>query len=130
MSAARSEFVTKLVVQGVEMVFHKTLNPVRAEAVIRKLAHFSEFALLSVSLCLCFTLFQIRFRHFAIYVMFFGLLTAVTDEFLQKFTPGRGSSVSDVLIDFSGVLCGMIFFICMAALIKFITAKPQNKRVR
>ena len=42
--------------------------------------------------------------------MFICLFYAVTDEYHQMFIPGRGSSVSDVLIDFGGALVGLGFF--------------------
>lgn len=36
------------------------------------------------------------------------MLTALTDETIQLFYDGRGSLVTDVWIDFSGVVMGMI----------------------
>ena len=42
--------------------------------------------------------------------MFVCLFYAVTDEFHQSFVPGRGSLVSDVLVDFGGTLIGLTFF--------------------
>ena len=39
--------------------------------------------------------------------LFFALLCAVADEFLQSFT-GRTSSVRDVLIDFGGAVSGLL----------------------
>ena len=35
-----------------------------------------------------------------------GLCVASIDEFLQLFSPGRGAELSDVGIDFTGVLIG------------------------
>ena len=69
---------------------------------IRKAAHFTEFTLFSLSFTrLCG---KCRWKN-PILPLFAGLLVAVSDEFLQSFT-GRGSSVRDVIVDFSGVLFG------------------------
>ena len=71
---------------------------------VRKGAHFSEFALLGLSLWLLMLSLRDRFGIFCPGVMLFAALgTAVTDEFIQSFT-GRTSSVSDVLVDFSGAV--------------------------
>ena len=73
---------------------------------IRKAGHFSEYA--------CFSLFFGNFcrsignlpgNNWQLLSLFVCLAVAVSDEFLQSFT-GRGSSVRDVVLDFSGALLG------------------------
>ena len=53
---------------------------------VRKAAHFSEFALHGLFLSGCFSM---TFRRRIIYVLFFGLLTACIDEYIQLFSSGR-----------------------------------------
>ncbi len=72
---------------------------------LRKLAHFLEFAIQTWILCRTFAVFNTSQRTANGYILFLALLTAVLDEYIQLFAHGRGSSVSDVLLDFSGVLC-------------------------
>jgi len=73
---------------------------------VRKGAHFTEFALLGFSLWLLMLSIRDKFGVLCPGVMLFSALaTAVTDEFIQRFT-GRTSSVTDVLIDFGGALAG------------------------
>lgn len=77
--------------------------------IVRKLAHFSEFAALGF-----FTIHLFRVRrqihcHSILHSLFFGLLCALTDESIQLFND-RSAQVSDVWIDFSGVCCGILFF--------------------
>ncbi len=77
--------------------------------VIRKLAHFIEFCILAVLVCGAEYGFYLKTGNnnkFAI--LFTVLLAAVLDEFIQSFT-GRGSSVRDVLVDFSGGAFGTAF---------------------
>ncbi len=75
--------------------------------IIRKSAHITEFAVLSVFVML--TLFEMKkLPHRAsIYTMFAGLLTACADEQIQFFVPGRSCEVRDVLVDFAGVILGI-----------------------
>ena len=75
---------------------------------VRKMAHFIEFFLLGMLLTgivRSFTSYLIR--HLPI-GLFLGLLIPVCDEFIQSFVEGRSSQVSDVLLDFGGVVCGTV----------------------
>lgn len=78
------------------------------EHYIRKLAHFCEFALLGLLLCRSFSAFGVKNFAATGYILFLGLLTAVIDEYIQSFSPGRGSMVKDVLLDFAGVFCAWL----------------------
>lgn len=77
---------------------------------IRKLAHFTEFFILGTLLSLFFaTLNALRNKRFRFFVNVasaaaFGLAAAFCDELLQLTSPGRSCQLSDVLLDFSGVL--------------------------
>lgn len=80
--------------------------------IIRKGAHIAEFFIQSFFLGLIFVYGRKQFTHNVIYVLFFGLLTGCIDEFIQNFVNGRGSMVSDVFVDFSGVLLAAL--LCLA----------------
>lgn len=86
---------------------------------VRKAAHFTEFAVFGIFLTLL--MFSIEkltgHRHLAA-VFFTALATAVTDEFIQNFT-GRSSMVSDVLIDFSGAVTGILLVSLILWLIRY-----------
>ncbi len=68
---------------------------------VRKLAHFAEFGFLAFEAFLFTRIQRLPPLTSAILSLPFGLLIAAIDETLQIFT-NRGSSVVDVLIDFSG----------------------------
>lgn len=86
------------------------------EHLIRKTAHFCEFAALGfVTVHLCAVRCCVQ-PHYVLHSLFFGLACAVTDESLQMLSD-RSAQVSDILLDFSGVLCGsaiflLLFWIC------------------
>ena len=70
---------------------------------LRKLAHFTEFATLGFLLSMLFRLKQRKIW----YVLPLGVMTACMDETIQMFVPDRGPGILDVGIDTCGVLTGM-----------------------
>ena len=91
-----------------------------SELLVRKLAHFAEYALLGFWLMLTLRVYTRRIISCIAWPLFFGLLTAVADEFFQLFIPGRAGQVKDVVIDFGGVLSGLclgLFSILLASAI-------------
>ena len=77
------------------------------ETAVRKAAHVFEYLVLSAVFASGFPVFGKRIKY--VYPLFFSLITAVLDEYLQFFT-GRGSQVPDVLIDFAGAVIGVLIF--------------------
>ncbi|MBQ1815177.1 MAG: VanZ family protein, partial [Ruminococcus sp.] len=74
---------------------------------IRKAAHFSEYCAIGfLSTGCAYAFCKTRPSKYTVQVLFNGLATAVCDETIQIFTPGRAGLITDVLIDFSGVLTG------------------------
>ena len=71
---------------------------------IRKIAHFTEFASLGALFGWLFAMLQKR-KYWPI---FCGVAAACLDETIQRFVPDRGPSIRDVGIDSCGVIVGMI----------------------
>lgn len=112
-SSARSQQVMELLNSLLGRV---GLGPL-SEHFVRKMAHFCEFSLLGFWFMLCLRVYTRHFVRHVSWPLFFGLLTAVIDETIQLYVPGRSSSVKDVLLDFSGVLTGL--FIALLILLFF-----------
>ena len=74
------------------------------DGLLRKMAHFSEFAALGMLLSWFFGMLQKKKRWAALC----GFFTACVDETIQRFVPDRGPSIFDVGIDTCGVLTGML----------------------
>ena len=85
----------------------RTVFPWLTNHLVRKMAHFSAFAVLGV-------LWTGTFRNAKNFTLFkplgLCLLAAVTDETIQLFVTGRSGQLSDVWLDFSGALCGTLLF--------------------
>ena len=71
---------------------------------LRKLAHFTEFTALGMTLRWLFGMLE-KDPKFALLL---GITAAAADETIQIFVPDRGPSVRDVALDSCGVLTGMI----------------------
>ena len=76
--------------------------------IVRKLAHFCEYLLEGFLLMLCLRVYTRHFFKHVSWPMLGGLLTALTDETIQLFVPGRSGQVTDIWIDFSGVMTGLL----------------------
>ena len=125
-SSRQSGLIAKLL----KPIFNRNgaIPDARFEYIIRKLAHFSEFALLGLELTM-FTVHiseRIKVRD-TVYPAFAGLLCANTDELIQLFS-GRGSMVSDVFIDFSGVLFGIAIGYLLTAALRALRQKGGREK--
>ena len=76
---------------------------------IRKSAHFFEYAVLAVLIGSLLYPYRYTWMNRIIYALFMVLLCAILDEYFQSFVDGRNSSVKDILIDFSGAIVGCLF---------------------
>ncbi len=92
----------------------------------RKMAHFGIFMLLGFCLANAFNT-TIKSKWYISYPCAFaiGALYAVSDEWHQNFSAGRGPAITDVLIDSAGVLTGIvIFFLLLLVYNHFKIKKP------
>lgn len=78
-------------------------NP-QGNGILRKIAHFTEFAALGMTLGWLFGMLQKK-----IHIPFlWGVAAACIDETIQAFVPERAPGLRDVLIDSCGVLAGIV----------------------
>ena len=74
---------------------------------IRKGAHFTEFACLGLLLTWLFGMMGEKKGHLIGMPLLCGMTSACVDETIQVFVPGRGPSLIDVWIDTAGVAVGI-----------------------
>ena len=98
------------IVSGVGKFLHLNLNDEElrriAEAIetpVRKAAHMTEYAVLSVLIYIWIG----KWKH----AIIFAALYAASDELHQLFVPGRAGRLGDVLIDSAGAAIGVLIFI-------------------
>ena len=103
-SSGESAWVMQLVTPFLELFVGKGSV---TERLVRKLAHFAEFALLGLELFFWFYGQPKKLRSALLLAVAHGLFAALTDETLQLFS-GRGSQVQDVWLDFAGTTVGTV----------------------
>ncbi len=107
-----------------QISFAKKIN-----LVVRKSAHFTEYMLLGLMLTGFYTgikKYKMRFQLLLAWLT--GTLYACTDEFHQRFVPGRACSPIDVMIDSSGVLTGVLIMTLCLLIIRLVRRKrAENK---
>ena len=98
-----------------------------SERLVRKLGHFSEYALLGFWLMLSLRVYTRRILSYISWPLFFGLLAGVLDEGIQMFADGRRSDVRDVVIDFSGVVFGLLAALFLLLLVRMFHVLRESK---
>ena len=79
--------------------------------VIRKMAHFTEFACLGLLLTWLFGMMGEKKGHLFCMPLLFGMMAACVDETIQVFVPDRGPSPVDIWIDTCGVAAGIVILL-------------------
>ena len=95
--------------------------------IIRKAAHFCEFALLGALVLWNSYLFNKSIIKNILSCGFICLATATIDEYIQLFSPGRAGMVTDIILDFSGVIAGYLFFILVYCIYINIKNRERGK---
>lgn len=105
-SAAASSQIVDLILKwfGISNEYGESIS-----FLVRKTAHFTEYFILSGLLTATHGAFTNKEYNYS-FILLMGVMTALSDEFLQGFIEGRSSEVRDVLIDFSGVIAFLIVF--------------------
>ena len=132
MDKRQSHLQSLAFLQFISSLFGSISKSGLTEAVLRKIAHFLEFFSLSVVITSIFRLFRPTSLQLIFNTLSLGLIAAVIDESLQIIS-ARGAMISDVLLDFCGVIAGTVFalaaaFICgrISSLRLFEKRRPKN----
>ena len=85
-------------------------NAELTDHIVRKAAHYTEYMAIGMLLVSCAYSFS-RTKPYRSYsqILLAGLATAVCDETIQLNVAGRSGQITDVLLDFSGVITGAAF---------------------
>lgn len=94
--------------------------------IVRKCAHYSEYALLGLLVSFALPFDRMKRRYTSLIAMGVCVLYAVSDEFHQNFSGGRSPAVRDVLIDSCGALTGVLIACLLLWLIYRRIAKKRS----
>ena len=128
-SGSTSQKVTEAITKDVKSIQKLNKNEKakvidKIEDVIRKIAHFSLYALVGFLLMALFSTYNINEKNKIISTIIIGAIYAISDEFHQSFIPGRSGQVSDVFLDTLGVTVGGLFILLI---IKTVNKLKKNK---
>ena len=123
-SSEQSSFVLNLL----NSVLHSLhINVSLTEHFVRKSAHFAEYFVLGTLLFLTVKSFIMKLNVKILSASFIGLLIAVVDELIQLTSLGRSAQLSDVVLDFSGVVTSFVVWYIIFKLI--INRNSNGKEV-
>lgn len=117
-----SKFIINIIFPDFENMAEESRLEIKSTVsfIIRKCAHFTEFALLGASLYLHTSAIsrkkKLKFK--GLYSFAIGTIYAFSDEIHQAFVPGRGPALRDVMVDSSGVLFGILIICIIFSIIK------------
>ena len=93
--------------------------------IVRKAAHFTEYAALGFLLSSVCMSFYVKLKLLIPISFLTGSLYAVSDEIHQYFVPGRSCQLSDMILDSSGVLAGILFLLILVSAFRFIQKRRE-----
>ena len=96
------------------------------ERIIRKMAHFSIYTAVGLLLMALVSTYNIKEKNMLIITLTTGIIYASSDEFHQRFVPGRSPIITDIVIDTMGVILGILLIILGKKIIKKYRENKQN----
>ena len=107
---------------GALLTVVQRLLPHMTDHILRKCAHFGEYALLGV-----FTAAALRTgAHFSwVAALLPGTFAALCDETIQLFVPGRSGQITDVWLDTAGYLTGALLTLLLFRLCR---KRPKQRK--
>lgn len=123
-SGTESSGISRMVA---EFLFDTEELITKAEPIIRKIAHFSEYAVGGTLFYSLFSTYDFTKKKKTLISLGLGIWYAALDEIHQLFIPGRSGNIVDVVIDSFGVLFGIIFIRVIFKLLEIIKNKSKMK---
>lgn len=98
---------------------------------IRKLAHFTEFAVMSATFSSILAIHRIVPKKMLMCSSLFSFAVGLIDEMIQLFSDGRACRFTDVIIDLFGGFSGALFVTLLSYIIALkITPKSSNTTLK
>ena len=121
-SGSTSQKVTEAITKDIKAIQELNKNEKarvidKIEDVIRKIAHFSLYALVGFLLMALFSTYNINEKNKIISTIIIGAIYAISDEFHQSFIPGRSGQASDVFLDTLGTTIGGLFILLIIKIV-------------
>ena len=136
-SSAVSQGFSYRVVSSTTHLFHLNLDEKRMQEIayeiegkVRKAAHMTEYAILSVLIYIWLGLWQQPWWKKSLEAFCIAIPYAASDELHQLFVPGRAGRISDVLIDSVGAVLGLFLFLGVKRCISFLWNRRKYRKTK
>ena len=124
LDAAQSSDQSDVIVDAVNSLFRSVGIPLTADSfIIRKSAHFTEYAVLGGLLSVTIRLYVEKRLRTLLIALPAGLTVAVCDELIQRGSAGRSCEARDAAIDF----CGVLFAALIVQWVLYLKEKKKGK---
>lgn len=136
-SSAVSQGFSYRVVNSTTRLFHLDLDEERMreialeiEGKVRKAAHMTEYAILSILIYVWLGLWQQLWWKKSVKAFCIAIPYAASDELHQLFVPGRAGRLNDVLIDSIGAVLGLFLFLGVKRCISFLWSRRKYRKTK
>ncbi len=133
-SSEVSEAFSYRMVSSTGVLFHLHLDEEQLreiagviEHTVRKAAHMTEYGILSILYYVWLGKWQFSMSRKSIMAIIFAALYAASDELHQLFVPGRAGRISDVMIDSTGAVIGVLVFLGVEKCISFLWNRHKSR---
>lgn len=99
----------------------------RIEKIIRKIAHFSIYAMVGFLLMGLLSTYKLKNKWRIVITILIGILYAISDEVHQSFSPGRTPKITDIYIDTLGIIFGMLIILLIREIYHRYNTKKLQK---
>ncbi len=124
-SAQTSGWLTNIV-ETIAYIFNVSSTEVDLHLLVRKGAHFTEFAILGLLLFIALYFTREKLLSSSVIVLIIGVAYGTFDELHQLYIPGRSCQITDMLIDASGVLVAILLCSGYVVLRMYISLKHNT----
>ena len=126
LSGEQSTMISSSFLQYVLQLFQSFFSNIPIEhlhLVIRKTAHFAEYTALGFSMFFADYYQEYQFLNKKS-ILFFLFIIPILDESIQLYTSGRSFQITDMFIDWIGIIFGFILFLLLYKL--FLKKRNQT----
>lgn len=132
-SSSTSRKVSQIIVniiniQGNYTELEKEEMVKQIEPIIRKLAHYTIYAIGGIVIANCVYQFCSKEKMLIGTSTVIGVMYAITDELHQLMVAGRSGNIKDVIIDSLGVITGIVFFLLTREIYKKIIQTEKKEK--
>lgn len=124
MDAETSSKMSSPIAELIKILLQMTENIIPVEFLVRKAAHFSEYALLGILVMIAQKRCPLPIKPSLVYSLF--LIIPIIDENIQRFSVGRSCEIRDMIID----ACGYLFGLYILVQWKQYQSKRRNHHVK